>query len=359
MFKARTIDQAQQDYLLALAQVDSPIELDSSQGSVVYTLSRGAAALATAQDLRLESIEKSYLTAATGEQLDNIGRSFELPRLQPSVATGSVLVISLGDAVVLPEGTRLVELTTGLEFITVNTTQVSINTLVETQIDLNALQIGSSSNLPAGTRLFSLTIPGVRFIVGQTRTTQYNGDLVGGSDLESDESYRSRIGLWLSSRSSASSSELLLKLLEKDQVDRAFVKTSVGGLVEIWVDSVSTLTNTEIDELRDSVIPFVAAGTVPVVIQANRIRLNFELIIEPFRGTAVNLQELTPQLNSIIRSVIDSLDVSAPLFKASLVDAIKPFVRSVVIVGIPRVVRSGLGNILVPGDIKVTYPINI
>jgi uncharacterized phage protein gp47/JayE len=359
MFKPRTVEEAQQDYLLAIASTDSPIELDTNQGSVIYTLSRGAASLAAAQDLRLQTLESSYLTAATGAQLDKIGLSFGLTRLQPSTAAGFVRVISSGEPSTVSPSTRLFELATGLEFSTTNTSSIQVGSLFEVAIPVTALQSGEDSNLLAGTRLYPLADQDLRFTVGQTRSTVYIGDLVGGNDLESDEEYRTRIGIKLSSKASASTSELVLKLLEQDRVDRAFVKTSVGGVVEIWVDSLEVLSSQDIANIKNVVQSFVAAGVIPVVVQAGRIKTNFELVVEPFRGTAVNLQELTPRINSIVRTVINSLSVGEPLLKSSITDAVRPFVRSVTVRNLPRLTSPGVGNILVPGDIKVVYPLSI
>lgn len=359
MFKARTLEQAQQDYLLAISQAESAVSLDLSQGSVVYTLSRGAAALATAQDLRLESIEKSYLTNATGQQLDNIGLSFGLPRLQPSFSVGSVLAISLAETEALPPGFRLLEPKTGLEFIGTETSAVSVTGVTEVPIAIRSLSLGSRSNLVSGTELFSTLFTNVRFIVGSARTNVYIGDLTGGSDSETDEQYRTRIGIWLSSRSSGSSSELVLKLLELDNVDRAFVKTSVGGIAEIWIDSVQTLVDLEIEELKTYVLGFMPAGIFPVVVQAKRVPLNFELVVEPLSGTRANLQTLTSTLNSVVRTFIDSLSVGDILLRDSLLQSLRPFVRSVSVRNLPRRTNPGTGNILVAGDIKVTYPINV
>jgi hypothetical protein len=359
MFKARTLEQAQQDYLLAISQAESPISLDLSQGSVVYTLSRGSAALATAQDLRLESIEKSYLTNATGQQLDSIGLSFGLARLQPSFSVGSVLAISLSETESLTQGFRLLEPKTGLEFIGTANSTVSVTGVTEVPITIRALSLGSRSNLVSGTEVFSTAFPDVRFIVGSARTNVYIGDLTGGSDSETDEQYRSRIGIWLSSRSSGSSSELVLKLLELDTVDRAFVKTTVGGVAEIWIDSLQTLTNLEVEELKTYVLGFMPAGIFPVVVQAKRVPLNFELVVEPLSGSRANLQTLTSTLNSVVRSFIDSLSVGDLLLRESLLQSLRPFVRSVSARNLARRTSPGTGNILVAGDIKITYPINV
>lgn len=358
MIEPRTLQEAQAEYLRALAEADTPVNLDTSQGTVVHALSRGSGAVASQLDTRFAELQAGFLTEAAGERLDLLASSFGLSRLLPSYSEGSVLVISNSTELTVTPDTRLLELATGLEFVVQNTSPVSVNTLSETVLPVKAAQTGTASNLPAGRLLYSANSPDIRFTVGSSRTTFYVGDLVGGSDGETDDELRARVGLFLASRATGSAQELLLKLLEYDQVDRAFVKTAVGGFVEFWVDSVAIFTPTELDQLKVYISEFVSAGIIPVVSQASRKPVAFELVVQPLRSSTLNLQTLTSTLRSVVRSLIDSLGLGEPLLRTQVITAVRPFVRSVEVRSMPPIIEAANSEVLVIGDIKVTYPLN-
>jgi hypothetical protein len=66
---------------------------------------------------------------------------------------------------------------------------------------------------------------------------------------------------------------------------------------------------------------------------------------------------LTETINTLINGVISSLSVGQTFYRESVVSLIKPFVRSVAVAGIENAVEAAVGELLVAGDIKVTYPV--
>jgi uncharacterized phage protein gp47/JayE len=360
MIKARTTQEAQQDYLLAIAKSGSPLVLDTDPGSVVYTLSRGVAAVAVSQDLKLQQLENSSLIDASGSQLDAIAESFGVKRLTETYAQGYVLaIIGSGfnlSSYVLTGRTTLADLSSGNQYVVV-TPNIQVYNNTEIRVLVKALAPGGSSNLKAGTKLFCLERPEIQFVVGNTHTTTYLGDITGGRDTESDTTYRQRVGQYLASTNTGSKEELTLKLTEYPLVTRAFVRTVVGGYVEIWVDSLQLLSPSQLKELKDYISPSVAAGVVPILGQVNQRPLDFTLVVEPFRGLSTNLAALTENINVLVNGVLNSLSVGEALYTESLVNAVKPFVRSVAVTGVTAVTQAGVGELLVPGDIKVTYPV--
>jgi hypothetical protein len=360
VIKPRTTEEVQQDYLLAIARSGSPLVLDTDPGSVVYTLSRGVAAVAVSQDLKLQQLESSSLTTASGAQLDAIAESFGVKRLAETYAQGYVLAI-LGSEFNLPSyvltgKTTLVNLSNGNQYV-IATPNVQVYNNTEIRVLVKALAAGSASNVQAGTKLFCLQRPEIQFVVGSVHTTTYLGDIAGGRDTESDTTYRQRVGQYLASSNTGSKQELTLKLTEYPLVTRAFVRTVVGGYVEIWVDSLQLLSPSQLQELKDYITPSVAAGVVPILGQVTQRRLDLTLVIEPFRGLGTDLATLTENLNSLVNSVINSLSVGETFYTESLVNAVKPFVRSVAVTGVTPATQAGVGELFVPGDIKVTYPV--
>ena len=358
MFNPRTIEEAQQDYLLALARVDSPINLDISKGSVVYSLSRGAAALAAQQDLMLKEAASNSLLEATGELLDNYGASFGINRLGDSYAQGFVLatVESDGNAVTIANGLQLIDLATGLQFFVKATGLVFAYAVVETRLQVVAAQTGASSNLAAGSRLSAPTLPNVSFVVGSVHETAYKGDLTGGRDLETDFAYRQRISTFLISRGSSSETELTLKLLEYPTVTRVYAKTIVGGFVELWIDSLYQLTDSQLKEVKNYIAPYLYAGTIPILAQVRKVPLNFHVVVEPYKNASTDLNMLTQKINDIISLLLNALDIGESLSKDRLLNALRPFARSVTITGLPAVQSPGVGSVFTKGDIRVIYP---
>jgi len=360
MINVRSTKEIQQDYLLAIAKSGSPLVLDTDPGSIVYTLSRGVAAVAVSQDLKLQQLENSSLLNATGSQLDAIAESFGVKRLTETYAQGYVLAIIGSEfnlsSYVLTGRTTLVNLSNGNQYVIV-TPNVQVYNNTEVRVLVKALASGDSSNVAAGTKLFCLERPEVQFVVGNVHTTTYLGDITGGRDTESDITYRQRVGQYLASTNTGSIEELTLKLMEYPLVTRAFVRTVVGGYVEIWVDSLQLLTPNQLKELKDYIAPSVAAGVVPILGQVTQRRLDFTLVVEPFRGLTTNLGALTENINVLVNSVLNSLSVGETFYTESLVNAVKPFVRSIAVTGIAATTQANVGELLVPGDIKVTYPV--
>jgi hypothetical protein len=360
MPEVRTTEEIQQDYLIAVAKSGSSLVLDTDPGSVVYTLARGVAAVAVSQDLKLQQLNAS-LTTAVGTQLDAIGESFGVSRLQETYAQGYVLAIISAESnltsYTLTGKTTLVDFSNGNQYVVV-VSDATVYSNTEVRLLVKALLSGSASNVPAGTKLFCLERPEIQFVVGSTHLSGYLGDLTGGRDTESDSTYRQRVGQYLASTNTGSKQELTLKLQQYPLVTKAFVKTVAGGYVELWVDSLDLLTPSQLQELKTYISPFVAAGVVPILGQVTQRRLNLTLIVEPFRGLNADLSVLTENINTLVGTIIGALSVGETFYTEAIVNAVRPFVRSVVVTGVGSSVAAGVGELLVPGDIKVTYPVN-
>lgn len=354
MVTPRSIEDVQKDYFAAMASSGSNLIVDRAEGSLAYTLARASAAVAVGLDNRLALLEENYsLLTATGSRLDDMG-GFISAREQSARAAGNVLAISKADPVQIPAGTTLINISTGLQFTTV-TTSVTVSDLFESSIRVNAVSTGFESNLVAGTQLYSADYPDVCFRVGNVRTDTYYGDLLGGRPQESDEDYRQRLVGILTSSTLSSTDNLLRKLNEYPLVDRAYVKTRVPGVVEIWVDAASNYSQSQKQELLTYVEPYIAAGVVPSLIQARRHLVDINLTVRPYNVSNKELSDLTDRLTSVITNYILSLDIGQDLQLSLLLQAVSFLARDVTITFPLSDVTVQPTEVVALRDIKYTF----
>lgn len=356
MITPRTIEEIQQDYFTALIQSGSGLIVDKVEGSLAYTLSRASSVIAAQQDFRLqESQLNTSILNARGSFLDVIGSSFLL-RTQAKEAKGFVMAQSREASEIIPPLTRFIYLDNGLEFYTTNTSATPIYSFLETVLPVTALNPGVSSNLVSGTRLFAPDFPDTRFIVGSTRSDTYYGDLNGGQDEESDLSYQTRLIAYLSRSSSSTKSTIEARLLTYPLIDKVFVQTRTAGIVEIWVDSDLVYTEAQRNEILEFIRPDIAMGIIPIIIQARRKIVDIHLDMRPYGGQQGDLNNLTQRVKTIISATINALSIGDTLSPNILEGLISPLVRSLKIVTPTEDVSSASDEIIVLGDLKVTYP---
>ena len=358
MLSTRSIEEIQLTYFAALATSGSNIVVDTTEGSLAYTLSRGAASAAAAIDNRLIDLQNnSLIVNATGSRLNEL-LGFIAAREQPARATGSVLAISKTDSFVIPTGSLLVNVSTGLTFTTTSASVTAVN-LFESLINIQAIEVGSASNLVAGTQLYSADYPQVCFRVGTTNTTTYEGDLVGGQDVESDNAYRARVLALISNPSSSSSSSLVRKLREYPLVDRAFVRTTVPGVVEIWVDASTIYTAAQRQELLDYISEYLPVGSIPFISQAKRKPVNITLDIQPFSNNSSDLSTLSNRVTSNLTNLILNLDVGESLSVGDIQRSVASLARQITVVYPTDDVICRMDEILSPGEFKFVFSANL
>jgi uncharacterized phage protein gp47/JayE len=224
---------------------------------------------------------------------------------------------------------------------------------------IEAVESGSAANQAAGIVLYAPTLPEARFVVGVQRyNNEYRGDLVTGSDYESDESYRRRILNYFSTGPIATNTYLANKLLEYSLVEKAFVRTTAPGFVEIWLDSGVVYTQGQIKEIFDYIKDYLGMGMIPLISQVTRRAVRLELDITPFSASLIDLNGLTSQLRTAIASYFDSLTIEQPLILSQVLNKIKPFVREAKVTTPTDDVYVTVGELIVLGSVKATYPMN-
>lgn len=358
MLRARTIEEIQSTYFAALATSGTNLVVDTKDGSLAYTLARGSAAVSASLDNRLIDLQNnSLIVNAAGSRLDEL-LGFISPRQQPARATGSVLAISKTDSFVIPAGTTLLNVSSGLSFRTTSASVTAVN-LFESLINIQAIEFGSASNLVAGTQLYSADYPDVCFRVGSTHNEVYEGDILGGQNIETDNAYRSRVLSLISNPSSSSTSSLVRLLRDYPLVDRAFVRTTVPGVVEIWVDANTIYTAAQRQELLDYISEYLPVGTIPFITQARRKLVNITLDIQPFSNNSNDLSALSNRITSNLTNLILNLDVGESLSVGDIRRAVSSLARQVTVVYPTADVVCRTDEILSSGEFKFVFSANL
>lgn len=353
MLTERTLDSIQQEYLAALTGVGSNLIIDKVEGSLAYTLSRASAAIALQQDNRLLDLySNSSLLQSTGARLDQLALGI-VTRETALKATGQVLLSTIGTSKTLPANTILVEPTTGLQFIT--TSSANVIPGLETVTSITAVEVGVSSNLLAGVILYVSSDETIVARVGSSHTDNYYGDMSGGRDVETDSSFRQRI-IKATSIPSTSYNNLLDKVLAYTGIDRAFVKTTVPGIVEIWFTALSAFTSLELESFKSYISPYLAPGMVLAVMQSTPVAINFTFDIRPYASDLADLSALSNRLSDTLTSYISSLNVGDPVLITSVEAALKPLASYVKTLSPTADVTVDVNQLPAIGNISFVFP---
>lgn len=354
MITPRTIAELQQEFFDSLTLVNPELTYDTSEGSVIFTLARSAAALGVQQDnvsLQLQS-DSSVLTA-TAENLDNLAPS-SLTRSQGTKGSGFVMAIAKENAVNILSGTKLQHLSTGLQFTV--TSSIQVQNLFEVVIAIEAIEIGQASNLTAGTPLFSSDYPDVCFHVGNQFTDLYQGDILGGSNRESDTDFRERISQFFTEPSNGSALSIQRALDNYPLVDKSFINTRSPGVVEIWVDSPVTYSESQRIEVLNYISPYVSAGVVPVVLQVKRRPVDFTIDIKPFTESISDLSSLTESLTNVLNSFVNNLTLGETLNLNNLTSSMKSLAQTVTILFPSANITAAVDEVITVGVVRYVLP---
>ena len=353
-YTPRTIDEIQQAFFAALGQANSRL-VDIAPGSFVYTLSRAHAAIVADIEQRfVDVIDGSFIQTSTGEDLDSIGNSYGITRLASTPARGTVLAMSFEGDFTVPTNTTLTHLDSGQQYVTTQT--ASINDFSETPIAVVAAINGDAGNLAAGTSLYADDFQEVDFVVGFSHPSsgEYCGNLTGGSDSESDTAYRLRLTDNIIASGSSSNVAIENRLLEYPGVNRAFVRSKVPGVVEIWVDVFEGFTPAQQRQVQDFIEPFLGAGILGMISEVDRKPIDVEIQVTPF--TSANLQDLSEQIGALVRQVFGQLTAGDPFIPGTVQTAVAPLVVTAVVSNPTETVLALPNELITWQNILVTYP---
>lgn len=281
-FQPRSLDALQNDFYRYLSASNSQLT-DTSQGSVLYTLSRAVSALAVEQDNRLYEFASAYFVdSAVGSQLDDLAGNYGVRRKPSRAAQGYLLVTrspTYPDTFSLLPNSTFTELNTGFQVITLNDEVININSLTEQLVPVITSTTGFGSNLTEGTRLYLTNDVSIESVVGNHRTSagEACGSLTGGRDQESDLELKIRLISFINSRRGTTEDSIRSVLESDTNVEWIHFQTPQPGYVQVWVDSAIQLSLSALQTLRDSAESAKPAGVVLTVQQAARELIDLKL----------------------------------------------------------------------------------
>lgn len=303
----------------SLQDIRSPLA-NFSPYSNVYALLRTISIAVAESDVNISNLSKSfYINSASGEALDLRVSDMGMLRYTGSFAEGHVLVS--GPSSVIQDGTVLSTPDQLYQFETTET--IYINN--ETKIGIKALNVGSASNLNAGIRLFSLSYPNTKFIVGSYRdplTKEPIGNMSGGLDRESDLELRGRAFYYLRGLA-ASNMYSIENTIRAITPNRFYIKehTPTTGYISIYVDSKNLRTIQQIEEAVKTVKAVgVSYAVKPILIHKESVSLiltltpsnSFDAVINKVKQD-INLYSNSLGLGGVIsRSVISGIAMNHP-----------------------------------------------
>jgi uncharacterized phage protein gp47/JayE len=355
MFKQRTIEEIQSEFLGSLSLAVPNLNL--SQSSPLYILARANASVISDQEQRLNSFLKSsnFLTAVA-DDLDLLAGSIVV-RDKPTTAIGTVLISPTVEEQSVPLGLVLTDLSTGLQFI--STASVTTSKFVSVSLAIKAASSGSAYNLAAGTILFSTDYQNIIFTIGVAKeaNNNYTGSMQGGGDIETDNYFRQRLlASLLSSNQPASKNFFRQKLLSYPGVKRAYVKTKVAGVIEVWVNTIDTFDSTELNSINDYLLDYVPAGIILTVGQSRIKTFDLSLKVTPFNSSLANLSLLTQQISFIINNYVSSLDIAEGIALTKIDQLVRPLVQNLKVESPVLDLKAEVDQVLILSSLEISYP---
>lgn len=355
MFKQRTIEEIQLEFLGSLTQAVPNLNLN--QSSPLYTLARANASVISDQEQRLNAfLKSSNALTAEADDLDLLASNIVV-RDKPTTALGVALISPTLVEQVIPLGIVLTDLTTGLQFI--STASATTSRFVNVSLSIKAASSGSAYNIAAGTTLFSTDYQDIVFTVGTAKliNNTYVGSMQGGRDIEPDDYFRQRfLASLLSSNQAASKNFFRQKLLSYPGVTRAYVKTRVGGVVEVWVNTIDGFTNTELEAIRDYLLENVPAGIILTVGQSRIKTFDLSLRVTPFKSSLANLSLLTQQISFAVNNYVSSLDIADSIPLAKIDQLVRPLVQNLKVLSPISDLKADIDQVLLLSSLDISYP---
>lgn len=360
MFISRQFQDILNEYISTIQSTGSPLSLDPNPSSPFYVLARANSTIIQDLELRFASLISSYSPlTASGSYLDNIISYSSIVRLKPSFAEGIVTILPTTNTVTLPINTILTDLVSGTQFST--TESVITSTALNTIVTVSALSFGSESNLSAGTLLFNSELlsiePSLKFYVGEINSDKsFTNGFSGGSDLESDSSLLARYLNFLNSNSNPYSIYSIRGVLQSySGVSKSYAKTTIPGILEVWVDFVNPYSKTEVDSLKSFLEPYIPAGIVVSVSKVSSIGVTLSMKVTPFNSSD-NISSVNTEIINMVNTIVDLLDVGETLRIQPLQAALSGIVVQSCVITEPTLdIKVNPNEVIVVSSINVSY----
>jgi uncharacterized phage protein gp47/JayE len=311
-YKPRTINQIQQSLFQYLIEQNSKLN-DISPGSVLYTLTRAVAGIHSEQELLLSELSKSYFpNTASGDLLDSLAINYGLIRIRGDFAKGKAALSAVIPGVSLLNE-LLIDPISGLQFFIDSGGQSILQGLTELYLPIQATRIGKEYNLAAGTKLVIPNYPSVKAYVGSHRsdTGSLCGDLKKGRSDETDDSFRERIIDFILNKRATTSTVLTNLLIQDPAVSWVSISNPLPGYIEVWIDSVSSLTSAQKDRLTEQIKNNIAAGISFSIKEPQKQLVEINYLVNPIQG--FNITELTERIITITNNYFNNLTINTTL----------------------------------------------
>ncbi len=238
--------------------LSSSLGLETTSDSITSILSESIGSELSSLNNKLsQAFEASFFTTATGSDLDRIGlQMYNFPRFSANTASSlssdrnvhimlnplsgyaSFAEANNGQPIFIPKGTSISERRNSpdsvnvINFVTTNDIVLDSNRIV--YIGVRAVNPGSSYNIGSNI-LKELDFSDYASFRNNVLLVNNSLPILNGSDAESDQSYRYRLSLYLSSRSKTNYNSILISALNTPGVIDAKIIPGYYGLGTVGV----------------------------------------------------------------------------------------------------------------------------
>lgn len=306
---AKTIDEILEDIRIVLTQEESELATFPDYGNL-YTIFRSVASVVSEQDSQLDTIYESlFINTANNENLNKKAEEFGLSRQEGTKAVGSVVVessdpTSTDRKISIKTGTILLNPYTNKQYTILDS--VTVNTS-RTVVSVESVEASSSSNLESGTKLISNFYRNIDFTVGDSFnriTNQYEGDITGGSERESDTDLRDRVLNAVRVRQSSTKEALEITARLVQGVTSVVVEENIPavGYINVYIDNNDF---NILNEVKLRVQEIKPLGIIIEVKAFENVPININVNISLFSKT--NLNTKNNEIRNSITNFVSSL----------------------------------------------------
>lgn len=350
--KVRLIDEIVEDIRGELTRLRSEMA-SFLRYSNLHILFRAIASVISELEVKLQNIEnESYIRTATKDYLDRRGKDYGVFRLNGTKAVGSVLV--KGPRINLPKG---IILDTPNQSIQYETTQ-SITTFEEIEMPISIISLSRSSlaNLPSGTRLYTPLFPLHSFTIGKYRDGLGipQGGLVGGSEVETDDSYRDNILRNIKGPNTGTIASILSSLRSLPFIEKVYIEehSPVSGYFTVVTDITDMENINQMKELINQVKP-IGVSYMIRTLSSQLVDINLKLKITSLTLTS----SIDTKLKTDLRSLNSSFKPNQSLTRETISGIVLqvPGVVGLDIVSPLQDISPSSGNLLQVDKVDISF----
>lgn len=354
---AKSIDKILSEIRSVLREENSDLATFPDYGNL-YAIFRSIASVISDQDAELDSIYNSlFLNTTTDENLNKRALEYGIQRLEGSRATGSIIIetpssISRLRNTTIQRGLILLNPFTNKQYITLDPVLLDRNRVV---VRVESLESSNEVNLESGTKLTSNFYKNIDFTVGDffnSLTREYEGDITGGSNKETDDELRRRILEIVQVKQSSTKDAIRITALQIQGVQEVLIEENVPsiGYINIYIDN----SNFDIiNQVKLNVEKVKPLGTIVNVKSFSNFTLNINVNIN--LANSNNLVDRSANLRSVITKFISNLDKT--FTKESLAGTIlnNSFVNNVEVISPVGSINIGDKEKFTVGSINIQF----